>query len=58
MPVIAIGGVKLENLDEVIKAGGDAVCAISATVATDDVEGSVKQFEQKVIELKNKYGLE
>ncbi len=45
LPVIAIGGINLDNLESVVKAGADSVCAISATVATDDIEASVKKFE-------------
>ena len=45
LPVIAIGGVNMENVEGVVRAGADSVCAISATVGTDDVEASVREFE-------------
>ncbi len=45
LPVIAIGGIDLENLESVVKAGADSVCAISATVATENVAASVRDFE-------------
>ena len=45
LPVIAIGGIDLENVESVVKAGADSVCAISATVGTDDVVASVGEFE-------------
>ena len=46
--VTTIGGIKRENLDEVLANGGDSVCAISATVGTDDVVGAVAWFEDAV----------
>jgi len=42
--VAAIGGINESNIDEVIKAKPDAICAISATVARDDVEEAVKNI--------------
>ncbi len=44
IPVAAIGGINESNIDEVIKAKPDAICAISATVARDDVEEAVKNI--------------
>lgn len=44
LPIIAIGGVTKANAGEVIRAGADAVCAISAVVASDDVYREVKEF--------------
>ncbi|MFH1721632.1 MAG: thiamine phosphate synthase [Candidatus Altiarchaeota archaeon] len=48
IPLIGIGGITLENLDEVIRAGADGVCAISATVASDNVESAVAEFRRKI----------
>ena len=39
----------MENVEAVVKAGADSVCAISATVGTDDVEASVGKFEEIII---------
>ncbi len=50
LPIIAIGGISLENASGVIRAGADSVCAISATVATDDVEAAVRDFRGIVSE--------
>ncbi len=44
LPIVAIGGINLENLQAVMLAGADSVCAISATVGTPDVESSVRKF--------------
>jgi len=48
LPVIAIGGISLDNIESVVKAGADSVCAISATVGTDDVGASVREFEKLI----------
>jgi thiamine-phosphate pyrophosphorylase len=46
LPIIAIGGINLENAAEVISAGAESLCAISATVATDDIKCAVKAFNK------------
>lgn len=47
LPICAIGGINEWNIDEVLDAGADMVCAISATVAKKDVKGSVSFFSGK-----------
>ncbi len=47
-PLVAIGGIDLANVGEVIMAGADCACAISATVASDDVCRSVTDFEKLI----------
>ena len=37
LPIITIGGINKVNIGEVIRAGADAACAISAVVCSDDV---------------------
>lgn len=44
IPVVAIGGITLENARDVMKAGATTLCAISATVGTGDVKESVRKF--------------
>jgi thiamine monophosphate synthase len=38
----------MQNAREVVLAGADAICAISATVGTDDVAARVREFEALV----------
>jgi thiamine-phosphate pyrophosphorylase len=52
IPVVAIGGITMENAPEVIRAGADAICAISAVVARDNVREEI----EKINELFEKYG--
>jgi len=44
VPVVAIGGITLENAGEVISAGADALCAISEVVAAENVKKEIEKF--------------
>ncbi len=46
LPVVAIGGINLKNAPEVIRAGTDGLCAISAVVTKPDVEREIKKFQE------------
>lgn len=46
IPIVAIGGIDLSNAGEVVAAGADAICAISAVVAKDDVRGEIGKFQR------------
>ncbi|MBP9042885.1 MAG: thiamine phosphate synthase [Spirochaetes bacterium] len=46
IPVAAIGGINLDNALDVINAGADMICAISAVVTKDDVFGEIKKFQR------------
>ena len=45
LPLIAIGGITLDNAPSVIEAGADGVCAISAVVTRPDVRGAIEEFQ-------------
>lgn len=45
IPVVAIGGIGLSNVDEVVAAGADMVCAISAVVTKADVTAAIMEFQ-------------
>jgi len=47
LPCVAIGGINESNVDAVIAAGADAVAAISATVAREDIERAVRSFARR-----------
>ena len=42
MPVVAIGGITLDNVAQVVSAGADAVCVISAVIGAPDPEGAAR----------------
>ncbi|HBU69227.1 MAG TPA: thiamine phosphate synthase [Elusimicrobia bacterium] len=46
VPVVAIGGINLTNAREVVEAGADALCAISAVVAADDPAAEIRKFQK------------
>ena len=43
-PVVAIGGINAENLSEVVKAGADCVCIVSAITHADDPVEATRQL--------------
>lgn len=45
LPLIAIGGITLANAPEVIQAGADGLCAISAVVTKPDVRAEIAKFQ-------------
>jgi len=46
IPIVAIGGITLTNQYEVVSTGADALCAISAVVASDDPEKEMLKFQE------------
>ena len=46
LPIVAIGGITLRNAPDVIAAGADCVCAISAVVTRPDVKLAVGEFQR------------
>jgi thiamine-phosphate pyrophosphorylase len=46
IPVIAIGGINLDNATDVVAAGADGLCAISAVVAGGNVREEIKKFQR------------
>jgi len=48
IPVVAIGGINLDNIDEVIEAGADAVAVISAIAGSGDIAGEVRRFIERI----------
>lgn len=47
IPIVAIGGINVSNVDRVIEAGADSVAAISATVI-GDIANNVRLFVDKL----------
>ncbi|MGO4540495.1 thiamine phosphate synthase [Paenibacillus sp. 2TAB19] len=48
IPFVAIGGIKLNNVDEVIAAGATRICAVSEIVGSSDVKGTCEAFLSKL----------
>jgi len=54
IPLVAIGGIQLENLEEVMNAGADGVCMVSATVGHKDLAERVHKIREKINSLRGK----
>ena len=44
LPIVAIGGITIDNLPDVIQAGADSVCMVSAITMSKDPESSARQL--------------
>ena len=44
IPLIAIGGINLKNVPDVLVAGADGVAVVSAVVSEDDISEAVRKF--------------
>ena len=48
IPFVAIGGIKLHNVDQVLKAGATRICAISEIVGSETITETCQQFIVKL----------
>lgn len=48
IPFVAIGGIKLHNVDEVLEAGATRICAVSEIVGSVDVKRTCETFLYKM----------
>ena len=48
IPIVAIGGITLNNVDEVLKAGADGVCVIGAVCQADNPERAARILTQRI----------
>jgi thiamine-phosphate pyrophosphorylase len=49
IPLVAIGGINLGNIQEVIRAGADAAAVVSAVVSQDDVRKAAHDLKDLII---------
>ena len=47
-PVVAIGGINLDNIGQVIRAGADCVCVVSAVTFADDPEAATLRLVEAI----------
>lgn len=52
IPVFAIGGLNIDNIDILKNTGITGICAVSAIMKSDDTEKYVKIFRNKVMKIK------
>ncbi|SEF40912.1 thiamine-phosphate pyrophosphorylase [Caloramator fervidus] len=48
IPFVSIGGIKEDNLEEVLKRGAKCVAMVSEIVASEDIEGKIKAIMDKL----------
>jgi len=53
IPVVGIGGLNSENIFEVISAGLDGICVISAVVSAQDITKAAGDLREKIRKAKN-----
>ncbi len=55
LPIVAIGGITLDNAADVIRAGADVLCSISAVVSKSDVKEEILKFNKLFEKIWKKY---
>jgi thiamine-phosphate pyrophosphorylase len=48
IPFVAIGGIKLHNVEQVLEAGATRICAISEIVGSSDIQATCESFLAKI----------
>ena len=48
IPWFAIGGITLDNLDDVLAAGARRICVVSAILNAEDVTAACRQFKGRL----------
>jgi thiamine-phosphate pyrophosphorylase len=48
IPWFAIGGINLENVDEILAAGAKRICVVSAILNSPDIPGTCQMFKQRL----------
>jgi thiamine-phosphate pyrophosphorylase len=48
IPWFAIGGIHLGNLEEVLRAGAERICAVSAILAAPDIAQACREFKKRL----------
>jgi len=56
LPVVAIGGINRQNVQDVIAAGADGIAVISAVVASPDITAAARELRDLVRESKREVG--
>lgn len=48
VPIVAIGGINLNNVDSILEAGADGICVISAVCAAEDPEKAAHLLTERI----------
>jgi thiamine-phosphate pyrophosphorylase len=50
VPVVAIGGIGLNNVCDVLEAGADGIAVISAIVAQPDITRAAREMKKRIVD--------
>ncbi len=56
IPIVAIGGINEDNLEEALKAGADGIAVISAVVSAPDITQACRKLKNKIEYIKKRLG--
>ena len=56
VPIVAIGGINEDNLEEVLRAGADGIAVISAVVSAPDITQACRKLKNKIKYVKKRLG--
>jgi thiamine-phosphate pyrophosphorylase len=48
IPITVMGGITLDNLDQVLAVGANRIAVVSAVTAADDIAGTVREFRRRI----------
>lgn len=48
LPFVAIGGIKLNNIEEVVRRGAKTVCLVTEIVGAEDIGGRIRELMEKM----------
>jgi thiamine-phosphate pyrophosphorylase len=48
LPWVAIGGIKLHNIDEIVRRGARTICLVTEIVGAPDIAGRIRELQAKM----------
>ncbi len=54
LPYVAIGGIKLHNIDEIVRRGAKTICLVTEIVGAPDIVGRVRELESAIAVPRNR----
>jgi len=54
IPITVMGGINLNNVNQLLDAGAERIAVVSAVVGAEDIAGTVKEFRQRIARAKRK----
>jgi len=56
IPVVAVGGITIDNVDAVFQAGASGAAVVAAVVAADDIAGAARALKRRIAEARRAAG--